>query len=374
MTSDGKRFRTYLQAELDNAHLYETLAAIEKNPQLAEVYRRMAASEGRHAAHWSRKLTDLKDLSVPKGPSWRSRTLAKLAWRFGSGLVLPLLAEAEAADRGTYSTEPAAAGTGLSQDENAHRRSLKVLLSGMPGGVEGGTLAQIEGRHRSVGGNALRAGVLGANDGLVSNLSLVMGVAGAEVSGQGILITGLAGLMAGAISMALGEWLSVQSSRELTAKQIDVERAELTEHPEEEAQELALIYEAKGLPKEQAEQLARGIITNEATALETLAREELGLDPSELGGSAWTAAGVSFALFAVGAVIPVFPFFFLEGSQAVLWSLGVSAVGLFGIGALITLMTGRGVLFSGLRQMGFGLGAAAITFAIGRLVGVQIGG
>jgi VIT1/CCC1 family predicted Fe2+/Mn2+ transporter len=374
MNDDRKRFRTYLQAELDNAHLYETLAAIEKHPQIAEVYRRMAVSEMRHAAHWSRKLAELKDSSAPQGPSWRSRTLAKLAWRFGSGLVLPLLAEAEAADRGTYATEPAAAGSGLSRDENAHSRSLKVLLGGMPGGVEGGTLAQIEGRHRSVGGNALRAGVLGANDGLVSNLSLVMGVAGAEVGGQGILITGLAGLLAGAISMALGEWLSVQSSRELTAKQIDVERAELTEHPEEEAQELALIYEAKGLPKEHADLLAQRIITNEATALETLAREELGLDPQELGGSAWTAAWVSFALFAAGAVIPVFPFFFLQGSQAVLWALGVSAVGLFGIGALITLMTGRGVWFSGLRQMGFGLGAAAITFAIGRLVGVQIGG
>jgi VIT1/CCC1 family predicted Fe2+/Mn2+ transporter len=240
--------------------------------------------------------------------------------------------------------------------------------------VEGSALARLEGRHRAPGGNALRAAVLGANDGLVSNLSLVMGVAGAALSEQAILVTGLAGLLAGAGSMAMGEWLSVQSSRELHQRQIDVEAAELAAAPEEEEAELALIYEAKGLPPEQARALAARLVADPATALDALAREELGVDPAELGGSAWTAAWTSFALFAVGAVIPVAPFALLTGAAAVGASLVVSAAALFGIGAGITLLTGRGVWASGLRQLGIGLGAALLTFGVGRLIGVAVAG
>jgi VIT1/CCC1 family predicted Fe2+/Mn2+ transporter len=225
-----------------------------------------------------------------------------------------------------------------------------------------------------VGGNALRAAVLGANDGLVSNLSLVMGVAGAELAGRGILITGLAGLLAGAGSMALGEWLSVQSSRELYLRQLDIEREELAAAPEEEAEELALIYQAKGIAVDQARALAARVIATPETALDTLAREELGIDPEELGGSAWEAAITSFLLFAFGAVVPVLPFMFLAGGTAVLVSVAVSAVALFGIGAAITLMTGRGVLFSGARQLLFGLVAAALTYGVGRLIGVSLAG
>jgi VIT1/CCC1 family predicted Fe2+/Mn2+ transporter len=240
--------------------------------------------------------------------------------------------------------------------------------------MEGGALARLEGRHRAVGGNALRAAVLGSNDGLVSNLSLVMGVAGAELAGRGILITGLAGLLAGAGSMALGEWLSVQSSRELYQRQLAIEHEELTASPEEEAEELALIYEAKGIPPEQARALAARVIASPATALDTLAREELGIDPEQLGGSAWEAAITSFLLFALGAMVPVLPFVFLSGTAAVLVSVGVSAVALFGIGAAITLMTGRGLLFSGGRQLLFGLAAAALTYGVGRLIGVSLAG
>ena len=149
-------------------------------------------------------------------------------------------------------------------------------------------------------GNALRAAVLGANDGLVSNASLVMGVAGAELAGRSILITGLAGLLAGSLSMALGEWLSVQSARELFAHQIGIEREELLAAPEEEAEELALIYQAKGLPAEQARELGQRLVQDQQTALDTLAREELGIDPAELGGSAWVAAITSFLLFSAG--------------------------------------------------------------------------
>jgi VIT1/CCC1 family predicted Fe2+/Mn2+ transporter len=201
-----------------------------------------------------------------------------------------------------------------------------------------------------------------------------MGVAGAELSGKGILVTGIAGLLAGAGSMALGEWLSVQSSRELYESEIATEAAELAAVPEEEEEELALIYQAKGLPEEQARALARRLIANRENALDTLAREELGIDPQELGGSAWEAAVTSFVLFALGAIVPLAPFFFLTGSRAVIASLSVSAVALFLIGAGITLLTRRAVVASGLRQVVFGLAAAGLVYGIGRLIGVSLAG
>jgi VIT1/CCC1 family predicted Fe2+/Mn2+ transporter len=209
---------------------------------------------------------------------------------------------------------------------------------------------------------------------LLSNLSLVMGVAGANLSGQSVLITGLAGLLAGACSMAIGEWLSVQSARELYQRQIDIEQQELVEVPEEEAEELALIYQAKGLSAAEAQQLARRLISDKAQALDTLAREELGIDPDELGGSAWGAAGASFCLFALGAIIPVMPFFFVSGLAGAMASLGIGLAALFGIGAGVTLLTGRGVLYSGTRQVLLGLLAAGITFGLGHLIGVSLGG
>jgi len=240
--------------------------------------------------------------------------------------------------------------------------------------MEGGILARFEGRHRAAGGNALRAAVLGASDGLVSNFNLVMGVAGAQLSGGSILLTGFAGLLAGSISMALGEWISVQSSRELYEKQIQTEKEEIDSTPEEETEELSLIYQARGLEEDEARRLAARIMSNPATALDALAREELGINPEELGGSAWEAALTSFLLFAVGAVIPVIPYLFLDGSYAIIASTAVSGLGLFGIGAAITLFTGRSVWSSGLRQVLFGFAAAAVTFTIGRILGVSIAG
>ncbi|HOW92495.1 MAG TPA: VIT1/CCC1 transporter family protein, partial [Anaerolineaceae bacterium] len=261
---------------------------------------------------------------------------------------------------------------GMAGEEQSHSRLLNAVTRTVRGGVEGSVLMQLEGRHRSTGGNALRAAVMGANDGLVSNLSLVMGVAGATLAGSGVLIAGVAGLLAGSISMALGEWLSVQSSRELYENQIETEREEIETAPEEEAGELALIYEARGLSPETAHNLASQILTNKDTALDTLAREELGIDPTELGGSAWEAAITSFILFALGAIIPVAPFIFTSGMPAVFISIGVSALGLFGLGAAITLFTGKPVWKSGLRMVVFGLLAAAVTFGIGRLIGVSV--
>ena len=205
-----------------------------------------------------------------------------------------------------------------------------------------------------MGGNALRAAVLGANDGLVSNLSLVMGVAGADLAPRTILVTGLAGLLAGSCSMALGEWLSVNTARESAQRQIDTEAAELEQVPEEEQEELALIYQAKGLPEALAKTLAEQLIGNKKTALDTLVREELGIDPDELGGSAWAAAATSFMLFSVGAIFPVAPFFALSGMPAVIASLIASSVALLLIGAGTALFTGRGDGFFGSAAAGGG--------------------
>jgi VIT1/CCC1 family predicted Fe2+/Mn2+ transporter len=229
----------------------------------------------------------------------------------------------------------------------------------------------LEGRHRG-GGNTLRAAVLGANDGLVSNLSLVMDVAGAVQAERTLLLTGLAGLVAGACSMAMGEWLSVTSSRELYAKQIATESQELSEVPDEEKEELILIYRAKGIEEGQARALAERLLSNKDTALDTLAREELGIDPEELGGSAWHAALWSFLLFSAGAIVPVAPFFFLKGSVALASSLAASGVALAAIGAGTSLFTGRSALFSAFRQLVIGLAAAGVTFGIGSLVGVNL--
>ena len=366
--SETKEILASLQDERDGGYLYQVLAESEKDPHIADVYRRMAAAEKRHADAWTARLKESGVLVPADRPSWRTRLLSWLARRFGPGIVLPTIVGLEQTNTAGYSQR--ADAQYMAADESSHAR----LLSNISGGMEGGRLAQLEGRHRAAGGNALRAAVLGANDGLVSNLSLVMGVAGAELSNTAILITGFAGLLAGAISMALGEWLSVQSSRELYQHQIGIERAEIASAPQEEAEELALIYQSRGIEVEQARSMARQIMQDQAGALDTLAREELSVNPEELGGSAWEAAITSFVLFALGAIIPVFPYIFLQGMTAVFVSVACSMVGLFIIGAGITLFTGKSVLYSGTRQMAFGLAAAAITYLIGRLIGVKLTG
>lgn len=260
----------------------------------------------------------------------------------------------------------------MSAHERTHARVFGYLARNS-NGLDGRAVARFEGRHRGAGGNALRAGVLGANDGLVSVFSLVMGVAGAGVGSETILLTGLAGLLAGAISMALGEWLSVQSARELYQHQIAIEAQELEENPSEEMEELSLIYQAKGIAPDSARAMAERVLADKDIALKTLAREELSIDPAELGGSAWEAALTSFLLFALGAVIPVLPYLFFSGPQGILASAAASALGLYIIGAAITLMTGQSAILSGLRQVAFGLAAAGVTFGIGHLIGVSLG-
>ncbi len=371
---DISRYRANLQGEVDSITLYNAMAKAESSPQLADVYRRLAKVEEKHAAFWEGKIRDAGGVVVPRAASARARIKVWLSKFLGPGVVLPMIAAAEQADRGMYDHQPESSLTEMPMDERSHARVLQAMLQSAPYGMEGSALARLEGRHKAIGGNALRAAVLGANDGLLSNLSLVMGVAGAHLSNHSVLVTGIAGLVAGAFSMAIGEWISVQSSRELNQFQIAAEAEELAAAPAEEEEELALIYEAKGLAQGQAQALAKKLIGNKEKALDTLVREELGIDPKELGGSPWEAAAASFFLFALGALVPVAPFFVWHGAAAIRMALGVSAFGLFGIGAAITLVTGKSLWTSGARQLLFGLAAAGVTFGIGHLVGASLGG
>ncbi len=369
-TADLARYRANLQGEIDGAAIYGSMAAAEKDPALRELYGRLAEAETRHGGVWRERLEAAGIATARLAPSWRARVLVWVARRFGPATVVASIAERESTDQLMYDAQPEATSA-MPADERSHARLMGELAHGR--GLGGGTVARIEGRHRMSGGNALRAAVLGANDGLISNLSLAMGVAGASGGGAAILVAGFAGLLAGALSMAIGEWLSVQSARELYTHQIAVEREELVQVPEEEEEELALIYQAKGLSAEQARETARSIVAGDAgRALDTLAREELGIDPDALGGSAWVAAGTSFCLFALGAIVPIVPFFFATGLPAVLASIVVSVVALMAVGAAITIVTGASVLRSGLRQVALGLLAAAITFGLGSLVGAAV--
>ena len=365
------RLRRNHRDEIDSAALYDAMASAEREERLAGVYRGLAAAEWRHAARWADQLEQLGEGRPESRPSRRARLLAWLASRFGASLLLPTLAEREQLDRRRYAIQPEAPDA-LRDEERAHASLLQELRAQSSTGRAAEALARTERRRIGLGGNALRAAVLGANDGLVSNLSLVMGVAGAELSSQTILVTGVAGLLAGALSMAMGEWISVQSSRELYAHQIEVERLEIATMPELETEELALIYRAKGVPAVEARALAERIMGDEETALDAMAREELGIDPDELGGSAAVAAVSSFVPFTLGAAIPVLPFAFLSGTAATVTSVAASAAGLFLLGSAITLLTRRSVVRAGVRQLAIGLAAAAVTFAIGRLVGVEI--
>jgi vacuolar iron transporter family protein len=220
---------------------------------------------------------------------------------------------------------------------------------------------------------ALRAAIFGMNDGLVSNLSLIFGVAGSGVAGEvGVVIAGFAGLLAGAFSMGAGEYISMKVQREVYEQLIHKEAHEIATQPEEEEQELMEIYETKGISPPTAALIAAELMRDPQVALETHAREELGIDMKEGLGSPWAAAGSSFVMFSVGAAVPLLPFLFTSGGTAIAVSAGLSAVTLFAVGGAMTILTGRGVLLSGARMLAIGTAAAAITYGVGTLLGVAI--
>ncbi|MCB9170526.1 MAG: VIT1/CCC1 transporter family protein [Flavobacteriales bacterium] len=362
-----------LRTEIDAAWLYARVADHEEDPEIARLFRQMAQIERGHADHAFQDLAKEGLVKDIPGPTWQARLLDRIGGVLGYDHVIAQLMDTEKGLARASVDLKRQAGEPLSGSEENHVRILRSLLANKSR-VGGEQIGRIEGRHRTVGGNALRAAVLGANDGLVSNMSLVMGVAGATEGEQGVLLAGLAGLLAGALSMALGEWISVKSSQELYERQMALEMVELETNPEGERKELALIYMAKGIPEEDAQRLATELIADKEKAHAMLVKEELGINTEELRGSAWEAAIASFLLFAAGAILPVLPFLFIHGTRAIAWSIGLSAMGLFIIGAAITLFTGRSIWYSGARQVLFGLAAAAITFEIGHLIGVSVAG
>ncbi|MBK9337841.1 MAG: VIT1/CCC1 transporter family protein [Lewinellaceae bacterium] len=372
-TQSAQSFFASVQTEVDAAFLYEKIAGAETDPGIAGIFRNLAEIEYGHAAKMLERLQQSGTPAVLPPPSWRARVLDRIGKIFGYDYIIGVMMDTEKSIAQAIVRQKEAGKIPVTGEEGNHVKILQSLLTNKQR-VSGEELSRIEGRHKTVGGNALRAAVLGANDGLVSNLSLVMGVAGATSGQSEILLAGSAGLLAGALSMALGEWISVKSSQELYERQMGLEMDEIIANPEGEVKEIALIYIAKGIPEAQAHEMAKKAMSNKDDAHALLIKEELGINPEELKSSAWEAAITSFVLFAIGAIIPLAPFFWGGGYPAILASVGFSTLGLFVIGSAITLFTGKSIWFSGGRQVVFGLLAAAVTFGIGKLVGVSIAG
>jgi VIT1/CCC1 family predicted Fe2+/Mn2+ transporter/rubrerythrin len=390
---DVERSLDNLKLERDAIVLYDALARIEQDPRRADAFKRIAGNERRHAEIWAGKLEELGADVPPAGrPRLRVRFIILAARVLGTSAVSELVKALEGDEEAAYDAQGSSPEVAaIAADEREHAIIWDRLKAGDRAGDVGdpgrdgvaiarraGSAAEVgqrESWHRAGGrSGTLRAVIFGVSDGLVSNLSLVMGVAGAASGNASlILLAGVAGLLAGAFSMAAGEYISMQSQRELFERQIALERAEMEAMPEEEEAELAASYRAKGFAPDEAARIAHRIFRDPETALDMLVREELGLDPDELG-SPWGAAAGSFVAFAIGASIPVIPYLFGGGTAVLFVSLGLSLVALFAVGAAVSLLTGRGLIFSGVRQLGIGLAAALVTYTIGSLIGVTAAG
>ncbi len=361
-----RRWQQLLASERDAAMLYSRLAEAETGER-RQILQELASVERKHAAHWESKLTQAgAPVPRPGGPSLRTRLISTAARRLSAEAVLPMIERAERNDAGVYDVDPDAA-PGMAEDERGHARTLAKLIGGRPDPRE--QIARREGWHRGDRSGALRAGVFGVSDGLVSNTSLVMGFAGSGAARTTILLAGVAGLLAGSFSMAAGEYVSMASQREMYQREISLEAQELEEVPEEERAELVLLYRAKGLSRSDAEYLADKIMADKKVALDTLAREELGLDPTALG-SPVSAAVSSFAAFAIGAFVVVLPYLIGSGTAALVAAIVLAAAALVAVGGGIGALNGRPVLRSALRQLLVGAVAAAVTYGVGHLIGV----
>ncbi|HEU5332938.1 MAG TPA: VIT1/CCC1 family protein [Actinocrinis sp.] len=365
----ARRWRELLASERDAAELYSRLAAAESGERRA-IFEELAGVERRHAAHWEAKLRDAGEaIPPPRSASLRTRLLGTAARRLSTRAVLPMIERAEKADAGVYDADPDAA-PGMAADERGHARTLaKLIEGGKPEPRE--KIAHREDWHRGDRSGALRAGVFGVSDGLVSNTALVMGFAGSGSSRSAILLAGVAGLLAGSFSMAAGEYVSMSSQREMYEREISLEAQELEENPEEERSELVLLYRAKGLGRVEAEEVADSIMSDRRIALDTLTREELGLDPDALG-SPWSAAISSLLAFAAGAFVVVLPYLIGSGTAALVWAICLFGLALFAVGAGIGLLNGRSAVRSGMRQVIVGGLAAGVTFVVGRIIGTSV--
>jgi vacuolar iron transporter family protein len=308
---ESSRLVRNLRAELDSAVLYDALAKLEADPHQSEVYRELARGERRHAAFWEGRLVAAGEAIPRFRPSARTRLLSFLARHFGIGFIVPSVIAREMKDRDEYTGQADAEAAGLAEEEQAHASTLR--------GASGGAL-----------GSNLRAAVLGANDGLTSNFCLIMGVAGGGASATTLALTGIAGLIGGACSMALGEWISVTNARELALSQVEREMGTARPNPS---------------------------------------------NPSVLAaGNATTAAVSSFLLFAIGALVPLLPIGLLPSALRIAGSAALSVAALFVLGLATSLFNARSALFSGLRQVAIGAAAAAVTYLAGRAFGLVMAG
>jgi VIT1/CCC1 family predicted Fe2+/Mn2+ transporter/rubrerythrin len=363
-----------LKLERDAILLYDALSTIEKDPSRAAAFRRIASNERRHADIWARKLEE-RGAEVPAAPTRpriRVAVIVLIARLFGTRAVSDLVTALEGDEEDLYESQSSPEVADIAADEREHAEIWRRLKNGETPDSATDAIVSRERWHRSGRSGILRAVIFGVSDGLVSNLALVMGVAGAAGDqGRFVLLAGVAGLLAGAFSMAAGEYISMQSQRELFERQIALERAELEAMPEEEQAEMASLYRAKGFTQSEAEAIAARLFEDPERALDTLVREELGLDPDELG-SPLGAAGSSFLAFGFGAAVPVLPYAVASGPGSFVAALALSLVALFAVGAGVSLLTGRGFLFSGFRQVAIGAVAAGVTFAVGSLIGVAV--
>lgn len=337
--------------EKESAWLYRKVAAAEPDPNKQRLFTQLAAAAEEQAAKWeisSRSTARAPGAARVFIPSLRARVVASLLRLLGPRAVRSVLAAMKLRGLSIY-TAPVATGHAMPT-----------------------TLSDVGVRHRGGLGGNLRATVFGVNDGLVSNASLVLGVAGASAPGAFVLISGVAGLLAGALSMAAGEYVSVRSQREMYEYQIALEREEIAEYPEEEAEELALIYAARGVSLAQAREVSQALLARPEQALDVLSREELGLNPEDLG-SPMGAATASFISFAAGAAVPLIPFLVdMRASHALAATAALTAFALFAVGLALSLFTGRHAVRGALRMVLIGGGAGAVAFFVGRALGTVI--
>ena len=366
-----ERFRHHVLTEWDAAALYRGLADLSRGRR-KEVLAELAAIEDKHADFWSAKIREYgaePPTFVEFSPSRRTLVMLDKARRYSPDLVLPVVEQDERNAVDGYNDEPEAPASMIAE-EAEHARALDELMRlGDEDGDDDSPLS--EPWHRSDKSGALRAGIFGINDGLVSNTSLVMGFAGSAAPRATVLLAGLAGLLAGAFSMGAGEYISMANQREAYERELSFEREEIEFHPEDEQRELQLIYEAKGVDAQTAAAMAAQVMSDRDVALDTMAREELGLDPDDLG-SPWKAAASSFVAFSVGAVLVVLPYLVTGGVPALVAAVVLALLALVAVGAVMARINGRPVLRSVVRQVVVGVLAAGATFLLGTAFGVAL--
>lgn len=381
MTDPSQRFSSYLADERAAARMYRALADLTEGSR-RDALLELASIEDRHAEHWTALLRE-RGASIPADQPLDPDQQQLLARARSLGLdgVLSDLEQGERDAQGVYDDEEYAAA-GMADDERMHERVLRQMRDPGPQPEHRPPTTRLDGDevreqfsrnepwHRADKSGTLRAAIFGVSDGLVSNSALIMGFAGSGVANSTVAFAGLAGLLAGAFSMAAGEYVSVAGQRDVFAREIALEAAELAEHPEDEARELSLLYQAKGMSAELADEAAATIIADPTVALDTLVREELGLDPGDLGSPVRVALS-SFASFAVGAAVPLVPFALMSGPSALVVAIVLTVLALVAVGAAVGRTSGAGVVRSAARQLVVGVAAAGVTYAIGSAVGAS---